>query len=618
MLLRRLWLVFDLEGNGLLEAITKLHCLAFVDLITGKRYKFTPDKVEQGLRLLMEADLLIGHNVIKYDIPAIQKLFPWFVIERTKVIDTLVLSRLLFADIGDRDRDKWRGDKNGLQSPLETKLYGSHSLKAWGQRLGFPKGDYDGGFEEFCDEMLVYNVQDVEVTIRLWQLLLAVARAQRRTVDDATRQADQDDPSVFGRSGELEHHVAWIVANQERYGFTFNVTDAQRLAGELIAKRHELEQKLQEVFPPWDEEIGWFTPKVNNAKLGYVKGVPVMKTKRMEFNPGSRHHIANRLSALRGWEPREYTPDGSAKIDETILESLPWPEAKLLSEYFMIQKRIGMLAEGKGAWLKYERNGKIHGECITNGAVTGRATHKSPNIAQVPACGTPYGKECRSLFGPSKGRVQVGIDVSGLELRMLAHFMAKHDKGAYAKEVVEGDVHTINQKAAGLETRNQAKTFIYAFLYGAGPEKIGSIVGKGAAHGRTLKQRFLKRTPALAKLIEGVKRASGRGYLVGLDGRRLTIRSAHAALNTLLQSAGALVCKRWMVELDLAMPDDWRGRVQQLAWVHDELQFECDPEIAEDLGKLAVECITRAGNYFNIRVPLTGEYKIGRNWAETH
>ncbi|WP_316172988.1 DNA polymerase [Bradyrhizobium sp. SZCCHNRI2049] len=585
--------VFDVEGNGFLDNITKLHCLALANLTTGHRKSFEPDMVEHGVREVMEADLIIGHNVIKYDLAVLSKLYPWFRVKRDQVVDTLVLSRLIYSDIGDRDRAKPHDQR------IEPKLWGSHSLKAWGQRLGFPKGDYDGGFDEYSPEMLEYNERDVEVSIKLYELL-------------------RDHVAFSERASELEHEVAWIIAQQERYGFTFDVERARALAGELFARRHSIEAKLQEIFPPWDEELGLFTPKVNNAKLGYVKGVPVMKTKRMEFNPGSRHHIANRLKAIHNWQPKAFTPDGSAKIDETILEGLPYPEAAALAEYFMVQKRIGMLAEGKGAWLKYERGGKIHGECITNGAVTGRATHKSPNVAQVPSVGTPYGKECRQLFGPSKGRVQVGIDVSGLELRMLAHFMHRYDKGAYGREVVEGDVHTINQKAAGLETRAQAKTFIYAFLYGAGPEKIGSIAGKGAQHGRLLRTRFLRRTPALKKLLDAIKAAASRGYLKGLDGRRLAVRSAHSAPNTLLQSAGALVCKRWMVELDRAIPDDWREKLQQLAWVHDELQFECDEDIAEELGQLAVECIKRAGDYFGIKVPLTGEYKIGRNWAECH
>jgi DNA polymerase I-like protein with 3'-5' exonuclease and polymerase domains len=585
-------IVFDVEGNGFLEQITKLHCLALAELTSGQRQSFTPDRVEEGLRMVMEADIIIGHNAIKYDLAVCRKLYPWFRVDRKKVVDTLVLSRLIYSDLGDRDR--------ASKTPIDGKLHGSHSLKAWGQRLGFPKGDYDGGFEEYNPAMLAYNEQDVEVTIRLYQKLLAHKALSQQAVD-------------------LEHSVAWIVAQQERYGYTFDSAAARALAGELFALRHDLEQELTITFPPWDEPQGMFTPKVNNKARGYVKGVAMMRYKRMEFNPGSRHHIANRLKALRGWEPRDFTPDGSAKIDETILDGLSFPEAKLLSKYFMIQKRIGMLAEGKGAWLVYERNGKVHGECITNGAVTGRATHKSPNIAQVPSVGTPYGKECRALFGPSKGRVQVGIDVSGLELRMLAHFMFRYDKGAYAKEVIEGDVHTVNQLAAGLATRAEAKTFIYAFLYGAGPEKIGNIAGGDADLGRKLKRRFLQRTPALAALLRAIKSAAERGYLVGLDGRWLSIRSPHSAPNTLLQSAGALVCKLWMVLLDEAIDAmGWTDKVQQLAWVHDELQFECDPDIADAFGKLAVECIKRAGEVFKIKLPLTGEYKIGRNWAECH
>jgi len=278
-----------------------------------------------------------------------------------------------------------------------------------------------------------------------------------------------------------------------------------------------------------------------------------------------------------------------------------------------------MIVEGKNSWLNMVRDGRIHGEIITNGAVTGRATHRNPNVAQTPAVKVPYGKECRSLFSADRGDVLVGVDVSGLELRMLAHFMSKWDDGAYGREVIDGDVHTANQLAAGLETRDQAKTFIYAFLYGAGAAKIGSIVGKGAKDGQLLKQRFLEKTPALNQLIRAVQAAANRGYLVGLDGRHLRIRSAHAALNTLLQSAGALVCKQWMVEVDMMLTQQQLlAKVHQVAWIHDECQFSCDPDIADQFGKLAIDCIRKAGDAFNIKVPLTGEYKIGSSWADTH
>jgi DNA polymerase I-like protein with 3'-5' exonuclease and polymerase domains len=586
-------LVFDLEANGLYYEASHIHCLVAKDIDTGDLHKFGPDKVEQGLKFLMQADLVVGHNVIGYDLPLASKLYTWFVIPRERVLDTLVLSRLIYSDLSDRDHQ--------ARVQMEGKLIGSHSLRAWGFRLGILKDEYQGGFDTFSDEMMAYNVQDVVVTERLYEKL-------------STHEALSERASV------LEHQVAHIVAQQERHGFVFDVKAAEELTACLQIRRGELEQQLQDTFPPWEEVIGEFIPKVNNKSRGYVKGEPILKTKTVVFNPGSRHHIANRLTAFHNWVPKEFTPDGRAKVDEAVLSKLPYPEAKLLTEYLLVQKRLGMLAEGNNAWLKMVKtDGRIHGEVITNGAVTGRATHRNPNVAQTPGVGAPYGLECRRLFSAPRGLKIVGADVSGLELRMLAHFMAYYDDGVYGKEVVEGDVHTANQKAAGLDTRNQAKTFIYAFLYGAGPEKIGSIVGKGAKHGKLLKERFLEKTPALAKLIGAVQQASNRGYLVGLDGRRLHIRSSHAALNTLLQSAGALVCKQWMVEVDRMLTvEQWSHKVQQVAWVHDECQFECDPEIAEEFGKKCVECIAKAGDFFNITIPLTGEYKVGNNWAETH
>lgn len=584
-------LVFDLESDGLYYDASRIHCIVAIDKDTKEVHKFEPSKVEQGLRLLMEADEVIGHNIIGFDLPLATKLYPWFSVAEERVVDTLILSRLLYSDLSDQDRSSG--------ASVEPRMIGSHSLKAWGQRLGFHKANYEGGWDEYSDEMLEYNVRDTEVTDRLHELL---------TNHGAFSQ----------RANILEHQVAHIVARQERAGFAFDGKAADKLSATLLKRRAEIEAELQDVFPPYEVKEE-FIPKVNNKKRGYVKGEVTYKTHTVVFNPGSRRQIANRLIERHGWEPKEFTPDGSAKIDESVLDKLPWPEAKLLTEYLMVQKRLGMLAEGDNAWQKMVRNGRIHGEVITNGAVTGRATHRNPNIAQVPAVGAAYGKDCRSLFTASRGRKLVGVDVSGLELRMLAHFMARYDHGAYGKEVVEGDVHTANQNAAGLETRNQAKTFIYAFLYGAGPGKIGSIVGKGPKHGKLLKDRFLERTPALGRLIKDVQRASQRGYLLGLDGRRLAIRSEHAALNTLLQSAGALICKQWMVEVDKMIPQmGWSSRVQQVAWVHDECQFDCDPEIAEEFGQKVVECITKAGQFFSINVPLTGEYKVGNNWAETH
>lgn len=350
--------------------------------------------------------------------------------------------------------------------------------------------------------------------------------------------------------------------------------------------------------------------------------------KTVVFNPNSRDHISNRLMKIYGWKPVDRTPSGKPKVDETVLSKLPYPEAKKLAEYMMIQKIIGMLAEGDNAWLKLQKDGRIHGSIITNGAVTGRATHSRPNVGQVPSVKKPLGAACRELFGTYP---QLGCDVSGLELRMLGHFMALHDNGEYAREVIEGDIHTINQKAAGLPTRDHAKTFIYAFLYGAGNGKIGSIVGKSPMVGGKLRKKFLTKVPALKRLQSGVQAAcETRGHLKGLDGRILHIRSSHAALNTLLQSAGALVCKQWIVEFVRLLKQHglYQTDVKIVAWVHDELQIEisenlvCSEENEDELrslvGDICVEAIERAGAHFNLRVPLTGEYKIGNNWKDCH
>jgi DNA polymerase I-like protein with 3'-5' exonuclease and polymerase domains len=643
-------LAFDIEANGFLETVSRIHCMVLIDVDTDEEFRFRPNEVEDGVRMLYEADLIIGQNIIKYDIPVIQKLFPWFDIPRSKVQDTLVLSRLVFTDLSDSDFNT-----KGLKFP-NGKLIGSHSLEAWGYRLGYNKLDYQGGWDEFTEEMLAYNAVDTAVTVRLWRHIL------KQDVDP--------------RANELEHEVAFIVAQQERYGFAFDVAKAERLAADLQSKLANLESKLQDVFPPFYLPNGQVvTPKrtTNGTKIpGTWAGAKYQKIKKTVFNPGSRNHVALMLKRRYQWEPVEFTPSGAPKVDEKVLSKLPWPEAKLLSEYFTSSKVLGYLIgkdEDKG-WLNIyqmvDGEARVFGECITNGAVTGRGTHKK--IANIPRVSSPYGRECRELFTASKKRKQLGADASGLELRMLAHFLAKYDGGAYGRAVVEGDVHWSNTCALGLASgarcedeespfykfhnilRNGAKTFIYAFLYGAGDLKIGQTLfdimlkvkqagydhafiaktffngsekpGERALRkaGKIAKATFIKRTPGLDKLIKAVKETCEKqGYLKGLDGRRLRIRKTHAALNTLLQSAGSLVCKRWMVEVDHELTRrHWHNIVQQLIWYHDELQFDVVPEYVEDFKAMVVEMIPRAGEFFKMRVPLAGEAKVGNNWAECH
>lgn len=597
-------LIFDLETDGLLDEVSKIHCLVIKSTDDdGAVFSFegsTPDTaIERGLKWLMETNQVIaGHNVIKYDLPVIQKLYPWFTIDPTKVFDTLVATRLIWANIKDTDNVLLKQEK------LPGKLFGSHSLAAWGYRLGNYKGDYSGGWETFSQEMLDYCVQDVEVTASLFTQII--------------------EKNYSTQALDLEHQVAWLMAKQERNGFHFDMKKAAELLGTLVQRRGELERELKEYFGSWEVQLPDFIPARDNKTLGYKKGVPVKKVKTVEFNPSSRDHIADRLITLYGWKPADFTEGGKPMVDEVVLGKLSYPPCKQLTEYLLVQKRISQLNEGGQAWMKCEKKGKIHGSINPNGAVTGRATHSYPNISQVPSSGSPYGPECRALFTVPDDWLLVGADASGLELRCLAHFMAKWDGGKYAEILLGGDIHTENQKAAGLSTRNQAKTFIYAFLYGAGDAKIGSITGGAAGEGRKLKQKFLRSLPALGRLVEAVQGAAKRGYLVGLDGRHIHVRSSHAALNTLLQGAGALICKKWLVLLEehlqaVGLKHGWDGDYAFCAWSHDECQIACrTPEIAKAVRSLAEDCVLKAGDYFSFRCPTAGESKVGKTWADTH
>ena len=531
--------IFDIETDGLFDVCTKIHCLVLKDVDNNKILSLS---VDEALDKLSKADVIIGHNIIKFDIPVIKKLYPNFKTE-AKIFDTLVATRLLFPDV--KEKDFQRKD-------FPRDCIGRHSLKAWGNRIGNYKAEFDTDWKTFTPEMLEYCKQDVEVTYNLYKMI--------------------EEKTYSQQAMDLEHNVAQLIYNQEVYGFTFNTEKAKSLYSALNGRRHMLESELQDLFPPETERIP-FIPKVNNKSKGYIKGKVFYKEKTTVFNPSSRQHIASRLINKYNWKPSIYTDDGTPKLDETILESLPYPEAEILCEHFLLDKRIGKLATGAQAWLKHEKNNKIHGTCNTNSTVTARATHSYPNMAQIPSVSVPYGKECRALFTVPTGKKLVGIDVSGLEVRMLAHYMARYDNGKYAKVVLDGDIHSETQTLAGLDSRDLAKRFYYCFLYGGGVTKIASVTGKTVPQASKIKKRFLNNLPALSKLIEDVQQAAERGYLTGLDKRKVKVRSSHAALNTLLQSSGALVCKQWLVEFDKVIKQI--PHAQQVVWVHDEIQVEC-------------------------------------------
>ena len=593
--------VGDIESNGLLDTITKVHCIVLQDVDTKEVFSYGPENIQAGLDRMMDAEKLIFHNGIGYDFPALEKVYPDFHVDRDRVIDTLVLTRLIWTNLSDTDSPRVNAGK------LEPRQRGSHSLDAWGKRLGVLKGDYGQStdWSEWSPELQEYCEQDVAVTLKLWAVISA--------------------KEYSATAIELEHKVAWIIAEQQRHGFLFDVANAEKLLMHLQVERAKIEADLQTIFDPWYSAVEIKTPKrtINYKKTdrpSVTAGCPYTVIKFNTFNPNSRLHISNRLMAKYGWTPSSFTPDGRPKVDETILSELPYPEAQQIAKSLMLQKRIGQLGEGSKAWLTLvEKDGRIHGSVNTNGAVTGRMTHNYPNVSQTPSVNKPYGKECRELYMVPKGKKLVGVDVSGLELRMLGHFVSRFDGGAYGHEVVNGDIHTVNMMSAGLESRNQAKSFIYSYLYGAGAAKIGSIIGKGPKQGQKLKTKFLDQTPALAKLIKAVTKAAERGYLVGLDKRLLHCRSSHSALNLLLQAAGSAVCKQWAVEMDKSLTErNLKHKCQVVANIHDEHQYECDEDIAELVGELSIQAIKDAGKHFNLKVELDGEAKIGNNWYETH
>ena len=554
--------VFDIETTMTADKIWCIVCKH-----NDTYYQFRENNLHRFEEFIKQTEEVIGHNIIGFDIPVVNKIFGYDLFANCKKTDTLILSRLL--------------------NPM---IEGGHSLKNWGTKLGHNKIHFEQ-FDFFTEEMLTYCRNDVELTERLYKFL-------------STKTKD------FGQSIELEHKVAEIIQRQHDKGFKINVIDAYELQCKFQEDMNDLTTKVRQTFPPLKIETE-FIPKSNNKARGYVKGVPFTKVKYKEFNLGSRQQIAERLVML-GWKPKKKTDKGHIIVDEKVLSEIHnIPEAKLINRYLMLQKRIAQV----NSWIEaIKEDGRVHGKVITNGTITGRMSHQSPNMAQIPAVYSPYGKECRALWTVNKGYKLVGVDASGLELRMLAHYM---NDERYTHEVVNGDIHTANQTAAGLESRDKAKTFIYAFIYGAGSKKIGSIIGGSERDGERAKEKFLRATPSLRSLREKVERVAQRRWVRGLDQRKIIIRYPHAALNTLLQGAGAIVMK-----YALTLLEEYVIRKQIKAFpvvnVHDEFQYEVEESRAEEFGRLAVQSIIDAGKQLNVRCPLNGEYKIGNNWSETH
>ena len=595
--------IFDIEGDNLLVEATQIWLAVAIDADSGQEHRFTQDQLPQFAELLANANELIGHNIIGYDIPVCERLLGIKV--KAKLVDTLIISRMMFPD------------RYNKKNPIK-----SHSLSSWGEALGHPKIDFaDVLFtmakertpkaewpellkwkktnvfqgppndtvskEEWLSEMMTYCAQDVRVNEQVY----------RKQLD----WISQNEKPVA-----MEHIATQICTQQVLNGWGFDADAGEQLEQELMMDKAEALDELRVAFPTLVEQR--FSEKTGKE----------LKPKVTEFNPGSHAQVYSRLNdKYDGAFVTPMTDAGNPQCDTEVLKKYAsrMPECAQIIKYRDISKLEGQVKDwNERAHLS--QTGRIHGQINVQGAQTGRCTHSGPNMAQVAG-----DKRARSLWIPLEpGHVVLGADLSGLELRMLAHYMGQYDEGAYAREILSGDIHTANQKAAGLPTRNDAKTFIYAFLYGAGDGKIGQIVGGGRTAGAQLKKSFLEKLPALKRLIDDTTQEATRYKSVTLpDGRRVPVRSEHAALNTLLQGAGAIVSKYWMIVANSNLTKKYgKNVVQQMAYVHDELQFSCPAEIADEAGKIVTDSAVEAGERLNINIRIDAEFDTGPNWSHTH
>jgi DNA polymerase I len=599
------WYVFDLETNGLYDEVTTIHCLVLHDLNRDQTFTYGPDSIAAGLEHLATADVLIGQNILFFDIPVIRKLYPFYTFAAARIIDTLITTRLIWPKekLYDMDTEQY--------TQVPPKLRGSASLKAWGYRLSDYKISFKD-FKEYSAEMLAYCIQDVNVTTQLFK------HTQKQTCSEAALK--------------LEHDFALAIEKQIRSGFPFDVDACLDLVDDLRTKQATLEASLKKLFPPKKIET-IFVPKVNNASRGYVKGQPFTKVMHEEFNPGSRQQIVDRLQTKYGWVPEKSTEKGNPSIDDDVLSALPYPEAKPLAEYMLIKKRLGQIADGNNAWLKLVNNetGCMHGDVVTNGCITGRCAHRNPNMGQVPAAYSEYGKECRGLFHAPDGWTLIGVDAKALELRCLAGYLAYWDGGEYARVVTDEsiDIHTYNQEMFGVATRDIAKRLLYGLLYGCGALKAGTIIDPNEKNelilrelGSTAINSFMQGIPALKELKNRIAHnIAKREYLIGLDGRPLFCRSDFKGLNVLLQSSGALIMKQVVIELHNKMyglgyiyGHDW----QQNAMIHDEVQVSCPPAMVDTLTSVALEAFPASQQFFDFQCSIHGDAHVGYSWDQTH
>lgn len=673
-------LLFDCEGNGLYHNVTKIHCIAAVDPDTNERFDWKPDQIPQALETLEKADRLVAHHGISYDYRALDKCYG-FKTPFEKQKDSLVISRLIYPGLRDSDA------KLVERGRLPGRLCGAHSIEGWGHRLGVHKGDYDGGWDNWSPEMHSYMIQDAEVLAALWKHLDADSYSQdaieleHRIQRLCVMMNEEGWPFDEERASRL--HVELMVklkpierSLREEFGFWYR------------SKNRKLKAMTDPTTGKEVEVYEWFEPKVDSKKYGYVKGQPCTQLQKVYFNPGSRQHIIRCLMRMGWKPERWTDSGQPVLDDAVLEKlSEQFPQGGALVEYLLIDKRIGQLATGDKAWLKQVGpDGRLHGTINPMGTSTSRASHSDPNLGQVPACKNPYGKECRECFTVPKGWSLIGADQAGLQLRCLGHYLAPYDNGEFGKAVASGDPHWRTVQAVGFTSGERitdeadpsyglheiyrekgAKTLIYATVFGCRDRKAGSIIRDCLTTARTknsewsfaydryfgdgqsdpevggpireafysklgLEQRIktesgYERRVGLLPKLERIRKDPDNpfpGSVPGLDGRWVPARTDHSALAALLQSAEAIICKRWACDAYdalIAAGFKWGfngGDFVFVGWIHDELQVAVRGGLEEAIGAILVRCAKAAGAPYKFRVPLASKAKVGRNWSETH
>ena len=564
--------ILDIEGNALsevyvekkgtaLKECTKIWCVATKDTDAETPKLWKQDQLQELLVYLSKFDILVGHNIYGYDLPVLMRLLG---LKHPRcIVDTLVVSRLMFPDRNEHP-------------------FGGNSLDNWGTHLKYPKTVYKGGWAVYSDDMGKYCLNDVLLGEKIYKYQLPFITTNKGLV-------------------RFEHNVTRVCQQQVENGFGYDLVGGDALYRSLLLEKLDIEDNMRVIFP--DKILGRVSEKTGKR----------LKDRIEVFNPGSRLQIASRLNEKYGWVAPE-TEKGNPKVDEEVLSELKFEEATTLVKYFDTTKLISQI-EDWNLRASSSRDGRVHGGINPQGAATGRCTHSQPNVAQVS--GDP---RVRFLWNSGRdGYTMVGADLKGLELRMLAHYMSKYDQGKYAKILVDGDIHLHNQTAAGLQSRDLAKSFIYAYLYGASNPKLSKVLNCTVSNAENLRKRFQKEIPALGKVQEEIRFQFLKDKAVTLpDGRRIPVRKEYAALNTLLQGAGAIVSKLWMLKASEKLQKEFGTSVIQMAYIHDELQYAVPNAHAETVGIILQSAAIEAGKELKLNIQIDADYTVGNTWSDTH